>query len=446
MHEMRPRRTASIGFTAVVSVTLPAAACRQLVAFDDTRRYPSDAGAEAGAFACGLPYGSSACAGCVQAHCCSESTACAGDRECAGYYECVGRCAPGDATCRAECSAESPPGTTPALAPLAACTVRACETECDFPCGVGAFPAPFPGPPDASAACGDCFAKIDCAGFRACASSASCVATLQCIKNSGLSPACTADAGPAARAVFSDFLSCTGLCGAGADWSCLSPSPTPVFEAPVTVSFGKAIDFVQGTALPGVKVSLCSFADTYCDQPIATAMSDSSGNVTVPVPPPTVVGFSGLDAHSYAQATLSGYLTTLFFWDSPLRGPQAAAGGFLALITAAEIHDLLAPHGVTFDTTRGLLGGYAQDCMENGASGVKLSLDVGDLETKECYGPTYDFTATATVTGGQGGFVNVPPGAATVTETPVVLGTPTGSATVLVRANTFTAFLVRPAQ
>ena len=69
---------------------------------------------------------------------------------------------------------------------------------------------------------------------------------------------------------------------------------------------------------------------------------------------------------------------------------------------------------------------------------------MSDQAVREFYGTTFDFTATQTDGSGLGGFVNVPPGAVTVTATPIALGKPSSKRTVLVRAGTFTGFYLLP--
>jgi hypothetical protein len=87
------RRAAGFGLFATLIALASLFACRQLVGITDNP--PEDLTSTF----CGLPYGTSACASCVQASCCTESTTCAADPACAAYEGCLGQCN-GDLACR----------------------------------------------------------------------------------------------------------------------------------------------------------------------------------------------------------------------------------------------------------------------------------------------------------------------------------------------------------
>jgi len=86
------RRVGWLGLVALV-IAMAIVACRQLVGITDNP--PEDLVTSI----CGLPYGTNACASCVNANCCTQSATCAADPVCSAYEGCLGNCN-GDAKCR----------------------------------------------------------------------------------------------------------------------------------------------------------------------------------------------------------------------------------------------------------------------------------------------------------------------------------------------------------
>ena len=154
--------------------------CRQVAGIEDA---PLEKLTSA---ACGLPYGTTECASCVQANCCKESTSCAADSLCAPYFQCLGACAMGDWACRSRCRYENSYSAAAELPDLYACTVRECQKECGLACGAAEYTLP---PPDAAAACQSCLVDNDCKSAQACTSTAACLSWAQCY-NSCSTPDC----------------------------------------------------------------------------------------------------------------------------------------------------------------------------------------------------------------------------------------------------------------
>src|ERR1700722_944789 len=117
-----------LGLVASLSAVAGVPACRQVVGITDNP--PTDLTSTL----CGLPYGTSACASCVNTSCCTESTACAADPACAAYETCLGKCN-GDPGCRSQCIGDNPVGTSSDVSALSACLASKCETACGLTCG-----------------------------------------------------------------------------------------------------------------------------------------------------------------------------------------------------------------------------------------------------------------------------------------------------------------------
>jgi hypothetical protein len=217
----------------------------------------------------------------------------------------------------------------------------------------------------------------------------------------------------------------------------------------ITLGFGITEDLAKPTPpLAGVDLRVCRFLDPACDHPFAQATTDDAGTamlqVTAATPPVT-----GPDQNSYVQATRTGYLTTLFFWQTPVSVERFEPISILGLFTLGEAQ--AATGAVTYDPTRGIIYFFVLDCSRAypNAPDVQVTLTVADggsdPAVRRFYGQTLDFTATKTDDMGTGGFVNVPPGVAQLTATPLALdGGASSRATVLVREATMTWVYLPP--
>src|ERR1700677_2428390 len=87
----------------ITTALAAAGGCRQIAGISDS---PPQALTST---VCGLPYGTSTCAACVNESCCASSTACAADDACAAYEGCLGQSA-GDPERRSQCGIDHPGG------------------------------------------------------------------------------------------------------------------------------------------------------------------------------------------------------------------------------------------------------------------------------------------------------------------------------------------------
>jgi hypothetical protein len=442
-----------------LTIGLGILSCRQIVGFDESQRFraSADAGArDAGAndaSACGLPYGSGACAACVQASCCAELTACAADTACAPFVQCFGACGTDDWACRAQCWTDHhapPSGPTAAPGALEACLTSTCATACGLSCGTVVVQSL----PDAAAGCAQCLTTNgSCPDERACASSEECSNAGACWTDCFWSIDCgctpSTEAGVALyNAAGRGLKACGTACGIGVNWSCVGhlswPEPTPNGST-FTVD---VLDLISYQGLSGVDVSACYAADPGCSAPSGHGVTDA-GVAMFPVAP-ALVGH-GLEANNYLQLTLPGTVPALFYWGFPVSQPSETFGD--AVGTQAEWAQFFGrgDQTVTWDTSRGIVVFNAPDCTNYGSSvGVQVALEPTDPLIRKFYGSPPSFAATETNgTGlrpylGFGGFVNVPPGTVSLTATPRAIGKVSSQATVYVRQGTVTFVILHP--
>ena len=444
---------------AVVGVALATVlSCRQIVGIG-----------EASPPSCGLSYGTTACASCVDSSCCPESTACQGDAPCADYFDCLGACKLQDWQCRSQCRVDHPTPTSGHVAPLKTCMVAKCSAECGLKCGAITENLASPG---AAPGCQACFEANACTGGTTCGASAACRGWLECNAACSL-PDCRgacnlrygyADAGTAEFAfttppgVAGITGPCAAACAFGANWSCVGRVSWPTATAaPVTLTT-RVLNFAtNSTPVEGADVSLCRFVDPTCTPPLALAhgQTDSSGFVSLNVAasPIPQLGFD-----TFAQITSPAITPLLYFLGYPvsqtpapiaepyvLAAPNVSTGGASALFDsyfAPEKWDFMSSAWVNFDV---------YDCEGGPAAGVQVEIDSKDPGIRRYYLPagaaTPSFTATATASspvGAGGGFINVPPGKFTLTATPLSLGKRSATVHGLARAGTMTEMFIFP--
>jgi hypothetical protein len=204
------------------------------------------------------------------------------------------------------------------------------------------------------------------------------------------------------------------------------------------------------TSLPSstpLDVAICSFSDPDCKSPLARSQTDLQGNVSLPIQPsPAPVG--GLAEDSFAQLTGTGIVPELVFLGYPVSEPVAPIGTLVATLTPTELETLLAPAGVTWDTSRGVIVFEVEDCdTVLGASGVKVTIDAMDQQVRRFYLRNHaaDVNATGTDGSGLGGFVNVPTGMiVNITATPPGLTKPSSVDHVYVRPGTMSFAFMYP--
>jgi hypothetical protein len=448
------RRVGGLGLVRVATAISTVIACRQAIGIDQYFNASTEAGTDAGSTACGLPYGTTACASCINANCCGVSTACAADAPCGAYFECLAACKIGDWQCRAQCQVDHAFSHASEMPALAACTVANCETACGLTCGeVGAWNTP----PAAAASCHSCFATNNCAGARACSSSADCVGWVQCISGC-TTPDCrlacpspeagTNDAQGALISTFAPGLLAPSF-GAGCsaaecgspDWSCVGHVVWPGGIASATM-LAHVQDWITSQPVSGAEVSICGFFDPNCNSPYAGAQTDGSGNASLPLQ-------VGLGPDAYAQINSPTIVPTLYWWGYQASEPRASlAHPWVLTFTPAELQAIVASSGEpSWDSSSlGWVAAQVLDCSGGAASGVSVTIDVkGPTEV-----PYYlvnqapSFTATQTSTNGEWGMSNVPPGIVNLTATPIGMDKPSSQGHVLVRPGTISVLFMYP--
>jgi hypothetical protein len=426
--------------------------CRQVVGISDNP--PTDLVTSI----CGLPYGTSTCASCVNASCCTESNACAGDPVCSAYESCLGECK-GDGACQQGCALSNPPGTAIDVSVLSACLANSCESACNLTCGALAGYAVAP---DAGDSCQSCMATSACSQTQACATSANCDALNRCLAVCstldcrdecellhGTNPAFNVvpDAGDGdAGATWVAFWQArSGACYAacGPDWECVGHVswPTPQ-TAQATFNFDVK-DESTVAPVQGANVTLCGAQDTNCDTPLApTATTDGAGFVSLAFQ--NAAGAAAqlaLGLNGFVKVTSPDLVPYYYYWGFPLSTAQIYL--YSEVTTPTELQQDFTNVGVTTLSGRGTVGVGVYDCNGTRAAGVQVTLSSAD-------GMTQSFTTlgVSTSTTDQSGvlvFANVPVGNFYVTATPTVLRVPSSQNVYgNVRAGATTQILVWP--
>ncbi|MGO9834100.1 MAG: carboxypeptidase-like regulatory domain-containing protein [Polyangiaceae bacterium] len=423
------RRMWRLGIVATVIATTGVIACRQLVGITDNP--PEDLVTSI----CGLPYGTNACASCVDTSCCTESTACAMDPACSAYEGCLGNCN-GDPSCRSQCTIDHPVGTSPDVSALSACLAANCDTACGLPCG---GVADYLAEPDAAAACQSCFEQAaPCAHARACGTSVDCDAFVRCGLAAhvqfGADCVIASDAGAAfASALVQDWTgTCAAPCGVGSEWACVGHVSWP-HPASTAVDLSLSVtDFASHQPISGLSVSVCSGDVPNCSTPVVSGgTTDPTGRIDYTIqnlPDSDGLGLSGYWEISQSQV----YGTQLLAWGFPLSTARFSHSGSLASQSVTQ--ELFSAIGITQDPSRGMISAQVFDCDGNPAPNVKITTDINDPLVHETYGISGVTTNTVTDSTGIVIFSNVPVGVATLIASPVALGKPSSNEAVLVEA------------
>jgi hypothetical protein len=398
-----------------------------------------------GTSACGLPFGTTQCASCVQSNCCTEATACESTPACNAFESCLGRCK-GDAQCRSQCSVDDPRGTDPNVSPLSACVASKCETACGLTCGGVIY-----GIPAAASACQKCVAANGCGAAREAGTSAQWLSFRQCQTNCDnardCAQLCVTD-NEAGANLSTSFFTAVGQCGTqcelGSQWDCVghvtwpSAGQSSVSTVQMTV---EVQDFLSNATLANIDVSVCARQDVTCANPVGHGTTDGTGHVVMQVT--STADFQGLGLDGYLLLQSPQIVTYLWYWGFPLSEPQvefvrSSRGAFLpAPVTPAEYTQLITSVGMTYDAMVGVIGVDVYDCDPHGAVGVQISNPGADAGARVIY----DFSTTATVTASSGIATVGPlqPGVYDLTMTPVSLGVASSVARgVVARANALT--------
>ena len=428
---------------ALVAGAATLGACRQTLGIDEYFNAPPDVGgsssADAATNACGLPYGTMACASCAAANCCTASTACATDPTCTSYESCLGNCN-GDPKCRSQCTIDNPVGTASDVSALSACLAGKCEAECGLTCGAI---ADITSEPDAAAACQRCLASSACSQAEACGSSESCDGYLRCplgfsaVDSTEVCEGTGTDAGAALASATAFTSSCATPCATGNYWACVGHvswrSPK---TATVALNF-TVKDFTSGKAVPGVDVAVCGEHDLNCTQPYTQLPTNGTGQVTLPFQN-VLNSASQFGLNGHLQLTSPSIVTYLFYWGFPLVEAQLTL--YANVVTPAEFQVETKSTGVTPDLTRGTVSPIVYDCLGHPSPGAQVTLSTTFTNEFNTSG------VAATVTGQDGIviFDNVPAGPVDLTAVPPAIGMPSSKVSVNVQAGAVTELLMWP--
>jgi hypothetical protein len=423
----------AIGLAAAAAATTSVFACQQLVGI------PDNPPASTAVNACGLPYGTNACASCVATSCCNESSACAASPVCAAYETCLGK-SNGDWQTRTQCAIDHPVGGSSEVSPLSACLATHCVNECGLTCGGLAANYTVP---DHAAMCQQCVTGSSfCAPERACASSEACDALVRCrlaCETSDCIDGClsTYDAG---ANLFASLIgvfhgACSAPCAFGKDWTCVGRVSWPNRKAATTAFTVDVQDYSTGAPLSGVDLSVCDGNDLACNPPhLADGQTDSTGRAVMQVP--NQEQGDGFGLNGYLQFTSPNAVSTLLYWGFPLSESAFTltdnAFFFTAarLIRPADLQQQATSLKIVLDPNLGVLFVWVTDCHNRPAPGVQVTpTNVSGL--RAVYGQ--DSTAMATGPNGQLTFFNVQPGTVDLTAVPLVPGKASSHVSVLVR-------------
>src|ERR1700677_887604 len=140
------RRAGGFGAVALTIAIATLFACRQLVGITDDPRQ------DLTSTVAGLPYGTTACASCVNMSCSAETATCAADPVCSAYEGCLGTCN-GERACRSRWTIDNRVGTSSGVSSLSACLASKCEAPCGLNCGAIAG---YISEPPSAASCQSC--------------------------------------------------------------------------------------------------------------------------------------------------------------------------------------------------------------------------------------------------------------------------------------------------
>jgi hypothetical protein len=415
-------RWAMLGVFAFVA----SVGCRQILGLDDRQVTKKDGGnggggasssastsstssggGSGGATACATyKYKVPDCDKCMERACDKEQAACSCDKSCNPVYACLASCKVDDVSCRIECEMlETKPSRGAALDALLACRDRACAMFCSD-CG---------GLADSlGATCQECVDNFCCSPFTTCAESADCGEPLGC----GLrctDPSCElACAGSdLADARYQDVAICAvGLCDSecnfGGHFDCAGAYTWPG-GAPTTLEIKLTlVDNSTKDPVDGAVVIACEGVDP-CPQGSPSSPTSASGLASFKIPDinPTA-GFQGHLEIKDGGTHLSTYIY-------PGRPILANLTTTYSILTPADLRALIT--GATPVAGKGSLLVVGEDCLT--APGPNLTFHTSPMSGTSFYitGSTGSTMATKTNAYGAGGFLNVKPGALTVTMT-----------------------------
>jgi hypothetical protein len=224
----------------------------------------------------------------------------------------------------------------------------------------------------------------------------------------------------------------------GADWSCLAdraPAAVPVAPGPGRIVYSvQMLDLTTRRAPSGLLARACILTDVECAQPVSGWVPiDPQGWLDIPLPQ----GFFG-----YLEIMGDNTVPGTFYPGEALE--QSTTLNYPGLsLDADSLEALTDVLGLAVDPSQGQLAVRAFDCDGSTAPDVVLS-KVGAGQRWYFAGGLPSVTATRSGDDGFGGFVNVPPGVASVDAQTLAGQSIGGTRSVVVRAGWFSVMFVRP--
>jgi hypothetical protein len=227
------------------------------------------------------------------------------------------------------------------------------------------------------------------------------------------------------------------LCRARPDprWDCLDREPTAL-PAPVPERVRvivPIVDVVSGSPVPGVEVMACGALDGECVMPLATAVTNPTGESELRLPG----GFNG-----YLRCQAPSIFPTLYFFGAPLTADSTA----LVNVVTPEVVQGLEAGGATIPG-RSRVVVDVLDCSGAPAAGVRVSVPEGDAATLVAYNVDglYPPSQRETSSSGVARILNVVEGNVTI-DAWLADGRAMGSAAVLTRQQFVTLVNLRAGQ
>jgi hypothetical protein len=440
-----------LGALPLMVLALDASACRQIVGFDHTPGASGsrEPGTRTTATTCNLPYATSDCASCVEAHCCEESAACGAVDACKRQLTCLQACG-SEPECRARCGFEAPVSQASVAPTLAACLAGSCETECGLGCGL-ALRDYGDTQPEIATKCHNCIGANACDSAAACAASADCDGYRRCFatcRAPDCKQACAethAEGAALDAALLAASTACNDDCARGRNWSCVG---RVTGSKPKSDMVALTVDFFHSTsieAFANLDIAVCDGQDVQCLHPRAQSKTDAMGRVAFTLQQHgnstnTTVPAFGLDG--YVQVTSPEVNPFFTYWGFAITEPRYRF--WIGAPTRAEVDGLLTAYKVSLNPSRGNLIASLLDCEGLSAKNVVVTLEPSDPDTQVGYGLSPG--ATETDQDGWALFFNVPEGTVNVTATPSGLGKPSSKKTVNVRVGWTTAIWLSPTE
>jgi hypothetical protein len=278
---------------------------------------------------------------------------------------------------------------------------------------------------------------------------------------------CTARGGPFADSRCLGAVCVAMAADAGVDaavdprWSCIGNNPVPTPPPQITLSV-TLTDFFLNMPVRSVRVIACpNSADPTCALPIQQPQTpDANGVVRFTIdtshgpftgyviidPLLSDGGVADLDASDDADKSViwkSFYVPSRVYYIN--RTSDTKDQDFLLTFGEAKVFEDIFTQ--LAESNRGFIFGTAIDCNGQPAAGVSASLDVTDAGILQFYlqNGAPSLTLTSTDATGTAGFVNVLPGARTVSMRFASTQQPIGSANIYVLASTISYVEVGPA-